>query len=308
MYAGSLSDTSAFVTLLAGREVHTSTASLRYLDMLDLSSGEELLHRCFSVWPHLDQLVKNRKECILKETLECISGGTRQVVILGSGIDPLSLEIVSRVGDVAVYELDTNLDDKRNLLIEAAPEVADRVACVDADLAQAAEAVAKTAAAGWRSDIPSVVVLEGISYYLREPAMWDIIRQFCTGAENDIILEYMVPAGYIAREWVHIPDDVFGTLQEYMSSPLEVSRLDPARIQERVAETGGRILRRHTMHSIEKNRTGTNLHFPTERSGWIEVCHIRLPPSRPRCPRAASDLGSNGNPAKRGCPTRVGGT
>lgn len=282
MFTGRLSDTSAFVELLAGREVHTSPASLRYMDMLDLYPGEDLLHRCFMVWPHLDQLVKNRKKCILEETLECISAGTRQVVILGSGIDTLSLEIVSRVGDVAVYELDTdNMDTKRSLLNKAAPGAADRVTCVTADLERAAEAVAKTAAAGWRNDIPSVLVLEGISYYLQEPAMWDVIRRFGTGAENDIILEYMVPAERIAPERAHIPDDVFGIIQEYLSGPLAISRMEPARIREMAAETGGRILRRHTMHSIEKSRTGTNRHFPTERSGWIEVCRVRIPPSRP---------------------------
>ena len=281
MYVGYLSDTSAFVTLLAGREVHTSPASLRYLDMLDLSPGEDLLRRCYEVWPHLDQLVKNRKKCVLEETLECISAGARQVVILGSGIDTLSLEIVSRVSDVAVYELDTdNLDAKQSLLNEAAPEDADRVACVTADLGRAAEAVTKTVAAGWRSDIPSVLVLEGISYYLREPAMWEIIRRFGTGAENDIILEYIIPARYIAPERVHIPDDVFDTIQEYMSTPLAISRMDPARIREIAAGTGGHVLRRHTMHSMEKSRTGTNRHFPTESSGWIEVCRIRMPPSR----------------------------
>ena len=282
MYAGRLSDTSAFVTLLAGREVHNSPASLRYMDMLDLSPGEDLLDRCRMVWPHLDQLVKNRKKCILEETLECISAGAGQVVILGSGIDTLSLEIVSRVGHVAVYELDTdNLDAKRSLLNEAAPGAADRVACVTADLGRASEAVAKTAAAGWRSDVPSVLVLEGISYYLQEPAMWDVIRRFGTDAENDVILEYMVPPGEIAPERAHIPDDVFGIIQEYMSVPLAISRMTPARIRETVAKTGGRILRRHTMHTIEKGRTGTNLHFPTESSGWIEVCRMRIPPSIP---------------------------
>ena len=281
MYAGRLSDTSAFVTLLAGRDVHTSPASLRYLDMLDLSHGEDLLRRCYMVWPHLDQLVKNRKRCVLEETLECISAGARQVVILGSGIDALSLEIVSRVKDVAVYELDTaNLDAKRSLLEEAAPEDSGRVACVTVDLGRAAEAVDKTVAAGWRRDIPSVLVLEGISYYLKEPAMWDIIRRFGTGAENDVLLEYIVPAACIATERAHIPDAVFDIIREYMSAPLEISKMDPARLRETVAGTGGRVLRRHTMHSMEKSRTGTNRHFPTESSGWVEVCRIRMPPSR----------------------------
>lgn len=279
MYAVKLSDTSAFVTLLAGREVHTSPHTLRYLDMMDLSPGEDLIRKCLSVWPHLDQLVKNRKRCILDETLDCLSGGIEQVVILGSGIDTLSLEVVSRMEGVAVYELDTdNMDAKRRLLDEAAPDVAGRIRCVTADLGRPSEAVARAAKAGWRADVPSVLVLEGVSYYLEEQTFWDIIRQFGAGSESHVILEYMVPPGSIEPERAHIPDDVFDTIGEYLSDRLDIYRLDHNVVRKRAADLGGRVVRRHTMHTMEIHRTGATRHFPTERSGWIEVCRMLTRP------------------------------
>ena len=279
MYAVKLSDTSAFVTLLAGREVHTSPHALRYLDMMDLSPGEDLIRKCLRVWPHLDQLVKNRKRCILDETLECLSGGIGQVVILGSGIDTLSLEVASRTEGVTVYELDTdNMDVKRRLLEEAAPDLAGRIRCVTADLRRPSEAAARAAKAGWRADAPSVLVLEGISYYLGERTFWDIIRQFGTGSENHIILEYMVPSESIEPERAHIPDDVFDTIYEYLSEYLDIYRLDHNMVRKRAAELGGRVVRRHTMHTMEIHRTGATRHFPTERSGWIEVCRMLTRP------------------------------
>ena len=279
MYAVKLSDTSAFVTLLAGREVHTSPHALRYLNMMDLSPGEGLIRKCIRVWPHLDQLVKNRKRCILDETLECLSGGIGQVVILGSGIDTLSLEVVSRMEGVVVYELDAdNMDVKRRLLDEAAPDVAGRIRCVTADLGRPSEAAARAAEAGWRADVPSVLVLEGVSYYLGERTLWEIIRRFGADSENHTILEYMVPPGSIEPERAHIPDDVFDTIGEYLSDRLDIYRLDHNTVQKRASEIGGRVVRRHTMHSMEMLRTGATRHFPTERSGWIEVCRMQTRP------------------------------
>lgn len=279
MYAVKLSDTSAFVTLLAGRNVHTSPHALRYLDMLDLSPGEYLIRKCLNVWPHLDQLVKNRKRCILDETLECLRGGIGQVVILGSGIDTLSLEVASRAEGATIYEMDTdNMDAKRRLLDEAAPDVADRIRCVTADLGRPSEAVARAAEAGWRADVPSVLVLEGVSYYLGERTLWEIIRRFGAGSENQVILEYIVPSGSIEPGRAHIPDDVFDVIGEYLSDRLDAYRLDHDTVRKRASDLGGMVVRRHTMHTMEMHRTGATRHFPTERSGWIEVCRMLMRP------------------------------
>lgn len=279
MYAVKLSDTSAFVTLLAGRDVHTSHHALRYLDMLDLSPGEDLIRKCLNVWPHLDQLVKNRKRCILDETLECLRGGMGQVVILGSGIDTLSLEVASKAEKATIYEIDTdNMDAKRRLLDEAAPDVADRIRCVTADLGRPFEAAARAAEAGWRADVPSVLVLEGVSYYLGDRVLWESIRRFGTGSENQVILEYMVPSESIEPGRAHIPDDVFDTISEYLSDRLDIYRLSHDTVRKRAAELGGMVVRRHTLHTMEMHRMGTTRHFPTERSGWIEVCRMLTRP------------------------------
>ena len=276
-----LSDTSAFVTLLAGDDVHTSSYSSRYRAMLDLSSGRDLLQRCTAVWPHLNELVKNRKRCILDETIRCIEAGTGQVIILGSGLDPLSLEIVSRTGGVHVYEVDVEqMATKRMLVEKAAPEAAGRITCVTADLARPPEVVRKVTAAGWDCSASSVLVLEGISYYLRQPDMWATVSLFGEDSPNDVMLEYMVPRNMISPERAQIPDDVFGIILQSLDGPLSIARFGHDDVRSRAEKIGGLVMRRHTMRSIELSRTGANRHFPTDESGWIEVVHIRTLPLR----------------------------
>lgn len=273
-----LSDTSALVTLLEGREVHTSPQTTKYLDMLDLSVGEDLLRRCIGVWPHVDQIVKNRKSCILDETLRCISDGARQVAILGSGIDPLSLEIVSRTQNVMVYEFDTvNMRHKQDLLETAVPDMAGRIRCRYADLSRAGSALIGARKAGWQDDVPSVLVLEGVSYYLSKNALRALLLGLRGASDLYIILEYMVPPSLIVPERAHIPGDIFGIIQEHISEPLDVSFMDPDYVKEMVTNMNGRLVSRHTMHSIEKHRVGTNHYFPTEPSGWVEICSMLIP-------------------------------
>lgn len=280
MSVGVLSDTSALVTIMAGRNIHTSPQSMTYLDMLDLSPGNELIRRCHDVWPHLDQLVKNRKWCIMNETMRCLATGIRQVVILGSGMDPLSLEIISRMPDVMVFELDTdNMDSKRRLLDAVPSDTVNRIRCITADLGRPAKAVKRAVAAGWTAKAPSVLVMEGISYYLTEQALLDLISGFGTHSENQGILEYMVPNYMIDPERAHIPDMVFGTLSDYLSNSLLISRLDPDQIRNLVSNAGGHITQRHTMRCIESERTGGNQYFPTDSSGWIEVVAMKTNPT-----------------------------
>ncbi len=276
-----LSDTSALVTLLAGDDVHTSAYSSRYRVLLDLSAGRSLLRRCTAVWPHLNELVKNRKKCILEETLRCIGAGTNQVIILGSGLDPLSLEIVSRTEGVHVYEVDAEqMDTKRELVGKAAPEAAGRITCVAADLARPPEVVRKVTAAGWDGSASSVLVLEGISYYLRQPDLWAILSLFGEDSTNDILMEYMVPPNMIAPERAQIPDGVFGVILQSLDYPMSIARFGHEEVRSRAEKINGLVVRRHTMRSIEFSRTGANRHFPTDESGWIEVAHIRTLPLR----------------------------
>lgn len=274
-----LADTSAFVTLLAGDDVHTSDYASKYRDTLDLSSGESLLRRSRLVWPHLDQLVKNRKSCILELVTECIAGGVAQVVVLGSGVDQLSLELASRTRNVRMYEVDFDqMDAKQSLVRRIAPDTVGRIFHVTADLACPGEVVRGVESAGWDGSIPSILVFEGISYYLEQKDLWGVMAAFGKNAANDIILEYIVPSTMIDPARSHIPDEVFGIIRKSLADPIAISRLDYDTIRSRVNLMGGRVVSRHTMRSMELKRTGTNLHFSTDRSGWVEICRISIPP------------------------------
>lgn len=276
MNPAKLSDTSAFVSLLAGDTIHTSAYSNRYRTMLDLSAGMYLLNECRIFHPYLEELVKNRKWFILNEAIRDIRRDMRQVVILGSGLDTLSLELAWLNDSVMIYDVDmAQMKLKEKIIGYAAPNAADRIRCVAADLAQTKELVRKMQKSGWDESKASVVILEGISYYLKPEQMWEGIRCLDRCKKNTNILEYITPAECIQPDRAGIPDGVFDIIQKSVSGSMQIERFSYGDLSRQAQAAGYDIVSHSTMQEIEKRRTGTNRYFPTVSSGWVETVLLR---------------------------------
>ncbi len=274
-----ISDTSALVLLLDNPPVYGSDYTSAYRNMLDLSAGFELMRQCYEIWPHLDQIIKNRKKCILDETLRSLGPDTKQVVLLGSGIDALSLELLSCMPDIRIYEVDLYMMDvKRDLVRVAAPDVADQIRFTEADLCNPEEVIRRISLEGWRSEEPSVLVLEGISYYLMPDALWSLLSMLGKDAANHVILEYILPDEAIGPTRSHIPTRIFDAILQSLSSPMEIYRFGYDTVVANLKRIGGSIMHHHTMKQMEFARVGYNHHFPNDNSGWVEVVCIRTRP------------------------------
>ena len=270
-----LSDTSALVLLLADGAVHTSRHSKKYLGMLNLDSGKTLYSECGRIWPHYGEVIKNRKRCIMDLVLHHVTEERiTQLAVLGSGMDALSLETVSRAKDVDAYDVDYSHMELKERLIRKAYGTSP-IRCVLSDLNDAKKVLDGMRKNGWDNSRLSVLVLEGISYYLSRKKLWDLVAAFKTAdRRNVLILEYMVPQEGIARKRQQIPEQVFGAIQKKSDDPKthHTVRYDADDIRIRIEKIGGCLILRYRMKNMEKNRTGHNVHFKTYKSGWIEVC------------------------------------
>lgn len=271
-----LSDTSALVSLLAGNRIHSGRYATKYRSMLDLEAGRPMLDSCLSVWPHLDELVINRKWCILQEIINSIRHDTRQAVLLGSGLDTLSLELAEIEPTMTIYEVDEeHMDAKAHMIRQAAPDVSDRIQHITASLDIMDHTLHLLDTSGWLSGQPTVFVLEGITYYLSPTTLQNVLTTAGQTADSHIIIEHMIPSDQVSPERAHIPCRVFDTIRQSIPDPIRIEYFDHDTLLEMARQAGCSVVRRHTMHSIEMDRTGANHHFPTVESGWIEVSVLR---------------------------------
>ncbi|MFO8143335.1 MAG: class I SAM-dependent methyltransferase [Dehalococcoidales bacterium] len=252
----------------------------KYVNRLDLSSGDKLLKECNSVCDWYEEVILNRKSFIkylieqeLRNTCEKF-----QLIFLASGKSPLPLEIVfenpARIH--RVFEVDTSgMEDKKRLYLNLFPELADKLQCLTADITSPdiIKAIGQQRG-GYRQDICSIVILEGISYYLNKQDLKNIITRFRSGKENIFIIEYMVPGTYIDHSRKTIPEEVFNIIQDYCRLTA-INSYTGDELRKMFLEEGGDLTGCYSMVDMELNRTGSNAYFKKPGDGWIECASGR---------------------------------
>lgn len=277
-YNDTLAATSSLVLLWEGGKIHTSKLSQQYRKLISLSAGKPLFDRCNLVWVNYDQVIKNRKNCILNIVNNVLSNcDTQQVVHLGSGLDSLSFEILSRFNSVTIFEADkSNMELKSQHVQEIEPSLLDNIKCINFDFSFSKWLVSSLENYGFSKNKPTLIVAEGFSYYMQEKKFWDVIKKFQTSnRQNNFILEYLVPKNMISKNRVEIPNKIFKIIGSELGLEI-ITTYSMEDIQNRISDWNGKIIANYNMMQMEKQRTGENQYFKEDKSGWIEICHAMI--------------------------------
>lgn len=251
-----------------------------FVDHLDLSSGDELLSRCNQVCVWYGQVILNRKHFIknlIKEFIEA-EPGRSQVVILGSGKSPLALELIlecpSKIDHV--FEVDiSDMDEKRRLYEITNPEVLPRLGCITADIASPDLKAVLMEEDGYRLDLPVIVVMEGISYYISQLVLKNIFSVFQSNRINRMVIEYMLPYGEVEPARRRISQEIFSIIQE-AAGINKIQCYTDEDIGYLFKEAGGELLASYSMKDMELARCGATRFFDERRKGWIGCAVGRL--------------------------------
>lgn len=130
--------------------------------------------------PRLSGAVRTR--LIDDMTREALGAGARQVVILGAGYDTRGFRLVDHAR-VRVYEVDHPATQavKRERLARALGSLPEEVTFVPIDFDRE-ELAAVLETAGWRRDLPSFVIWEGVLSYLTPEAVDATLRWVASAA------------------------------------------------------------------------------------------------------------------------------
>ena len=276
MMKQSLSSTSALVLLWTDKSLYSAPVVDHYWSMLDLSSGIELYKKCNAIWPSYSCVINDRKWQIGKWSDEILTLGTiKQVIIFAAGWAPLGLELANGFKDCNVFEIDLdNMEAKAKLVsqISGAPK---NIKFITADISNRNLCLNALRGSGWSADAPSLLIFEGISYYLKPG---DLISLFSLpNVASRAILEYMIPYDQVEAKRREIPEKVFAAIAHDCQLKVPIEMWDVAEIGRRVP---GHIIRDVTLSDIEgmkyKNNQAHKVIFPTPDSGWIQIADIEL--------------------------------
>jgi O-methyltransferase involved in polyketide biosynthesis len=191
-----------------------------YIDNLDLTPGDALHKQCHEICDWYSEVIVNRKFLARKLIEEKLLNAEipYQVIILAAGKTPLSLELYesSRNNIERIFEVDiAGLDEKKEILTSIEPDINSKVSFIESDLNK----LNNIEDYGVRRDLPSIVLLEGVSYYLPKETLETVINLFKSPhGHNTFIAEYMVPLEKVILSRREMPLGIFEAIS--MSSGL----------------------------------------------------------------------------------------
>jgi hypothetical protein len=202
-----------------------------------------------------------------------------QLIFLAAGKSPLPIEILSKnpLKVHCIFEIDlSGMEEKQRIYHKICPELTDKLKCVTADITSPdILSVLDIPVNGYRHDMQSIIVMEGISYYLHKKDLQDIITRFRTDSDNFFIIEYITPYRYVNPARRHIPEEVFRIIQNYCGLSA-VTSYTKNEFRLLFLENSGHLIASYSMADMELNRTGTNVYFEKPNDGWIECAAGRI--------------------------------
>ena len=268
-----LSDTAALV-MSWSMPLYKQGLARSYIDCLDLSAGNALLTRCNAICSWYDEVILDRKHfmrCLVEKVLRSSNQEPWQIVIPAAGVSPLSLELL--IGNASciarIFEIDlSDMEEKNAVYRSIAPALHVKVRHITEDIT-APNFAQVLKSAGHRSELPTIVLLEGISYYISREDLRRLIGAFRSEQQkNKIIIEYLLPCSMISEERRNIPRGVFGTIKDHAG--LQHIRCYTADdVAALLKGVGGTILIHYSQGDMERARTGTQIRFQRIGDGWI---------------------------------------
>jgi hypothetical protein len=267
----------AALVMLWSKELYRTGSAARFYARLNLSEGRQMLDACDHACPWYHEVTLNRKWFIRHLAREFIrgTGGPCQLVLPAAGKSPLALELLDDCGDgiASVIEIDIKgMDGKARLYRETVPEYADRIECVTADLFDlpgTMDAIKRTGR--YDPALATCVIPEGISYYLPQDRFSGIIGLFTSDTmKNRVIFDYLLPCRLVPEERQKYPRGVWRVINRDCNTG-GTTTYSQDDLDELLAPAGCCRILHHTMHDIERGRTGGNRYFPAVKDGWIQI-------------------------------------
>ena len=265
--AHSIAQTSDCVLAMAGHESYKeSSTAQEYLSKIDFSDAKKQLEKYLKIYPHYPEIILNRKYIIQKVLFSFFKKNQNaQLLILGSGLDPLGFLVKDKFPEIKVFEIEKiSVMDKKEIInsIKDAP----KIHICEADLSNPIETEQALKEKGYRWDLPTIIVAEGISYYIEKESFWNTVKRILPKTSvGQLVLEHMIPQEKIAEENRSAATEIFENLRKDYNIDSYFT-YDDTELKEAGTKLGLSPLKAWSLKDIEMERTGKNEFFLKENS------------------------------------------
>ncbi len=271
---------SAALVMIMAAPLYTEGITGRFMNELDLSSGVELKEQCDFICPWYGEVVLDRKFLVhhLASVHIAASPCPCRVVIPAAGMSPLALQLIEewnsdKLAEVIEFDI-AGMQEKKKIYQRLVPGESHRLKCSSADINSQTDL--QRILPEPPSMLPTILILEGITYYLPPDTITHLLCHFSTpDRRNRAVIEYMQPCGDFSPGREALPKGVFRCIMDAcgLEKVFPYHITDMTRIVE---QAGGTIVRQYSLTDMEWMRTGENKYFPRREDGWKWCADVDL--------------------------------
>ncbi len=267
----SIPSTSALVLLWTKQSIYNSISAKKFFQKINLDAGEPLRKELEIEGLTHHEEVTNRKYGVQKFCANFFTATSDgQVIFLGAGLDPKSLDVAELFPNLYVFDVDIdNMDIKERITREI--QGPKNIAFCKADIGATEEMRTVLKNHGWDENKKTLLVAEGISYYVPKTVFKKSIQSLKTH-DGGIILEYSLPYEELPRQGYRI---FFDKLQQLLGLDEQLCCYGVDEVALLSKELGGRLITTMNQTMLEKERTGENTFYGID-TGCIYVSFIQF--------------------------------
>ena len=259
-----------------GSKFYKSEDLCKYLNHMDLSAAEEIKGEFNSICNFFDEAFIN-KEFLVENFIQKKLYETEQehlIIVLAAGKSPLSLDLVQKYSEKInkVIEIDVSgMDEKKEIYYVHYPEFSDKIKCITADFTSTPILeFMNNLLNEYYKDLPCIILLEGVSFYLSKEDLEKIISSFKSKNQNNtFILEYLLPEEEISPERKEIPLKFLEKSNGNFSAK-KADLISKNALSQMMHKLDAKFVKKENLANAEKQRTGENKYFPKPEDGWLE--------------------------------------
>lgn len=267
--------TSAFVLRFTHQNIYRGKAARTFFSQIDLSPADTIMEQFQDNWDDKRSEVLNRKHGVEKCSREYLNENpSAQVIHLGAGLDPLSIDLAECYPLAQIFDVDManmSLKAEINQMING-PEVA----FLTANLTDVPSLTEVLNHAGWRPDAPTLLVSEGISYYIPKHIYQNTLAALRTSG-GCLVFEYSIPdALLVGTPKADLYHDFFARFTDFLKLPFPMQRYEDSEIHDLAGILDGAVQRILIQHELEFSRLGKNVLRKDPNMGAIQIAEIRF--------------------------------
>lgn len=257
--------------------LYTSPLEQAYINAIDFSETSHLSRDLTRAYPPAADTVYYRKQAVR----EAIQFGmeqypVQQVLVLGAGLDPLSLHLLAQYpGRISrILEVDNGYIEEKKKIYEEILHITAPVHFLRCDLTDTALLETMLKQAGYVPEVPAIIVFEGILHYISNEACVQIMQLLMTPQQHHLgMLDFSLAATEVPDNFLVYHRNVLKIFESWLNTSLNLNTRQ--QVRDMIGRFG-RLVYIEPLCETERRLTGVNRIFHQPGQGIVEIAVFNL--------------------------------